>query len=268
MVAFLLLHWDETFQCCHFPANTIAQCAYNTLRPIQFLVSFVCAAIIVVFYVVYFNPEEEARAHPTGGGETWWKIQWKISVLVVVCLCVGVSAAVVGNPNGVSSGTSSGASSGAGSGANSGASIGTSIGSTGTNHNQISVNNGNASNTNASNAVDDFTSGLSICAAIITSVHWMPQVLETWRLQSLGSLSMALLVLQSFGCILTFVSVSKGGIMIGVPYLVASFMQFVLMGLSLMFWCRDRTKQDLDERGLLQRLGSEEEEREEGYSAM
>lgn len=223
MVAFLLLHWQETTQCCG-STSTISQCLYNTLRPLQFVVTFVCAAFIVVLYVVHFREKEEIAMHPKGGGETSRTIQRKIFLLIVVCLLVTISGVGVEYY-----------------------------------HSSQGPRQDHA-------LVVSYTSGLSVAAAIITSIHWMPQVYETWRLQSLGSLSMALLVLQSFGCILTFVSVSKGGIMIGVPYLVASFMQFVLMGLSFMFWCRDQKNLrsrsvPSDENNLLQSFTGEENER-------
>jgi uncharacterized protein with PQ loop repeat len=221
MVAFLLLHWDETVGCCDMKVHTMSQCAYNTLRPLLFIVSFVCAAIIVILYVLYFNQEEEIRGD---GSETWFKIRWKLFILIILCLGVIGSSLIVGLVI-----------------------------------EKLQTNN---------SILKSFTAVLSVFAAIITSIHWMPQVIETWRLQSLGSLSLALLILQSFGCILTFVSVSKGGFIVGVPFLVASFMQYLLISLTLFFWCRDQ-KRGGRERELLQEPffnngGGDDDDKEQG----
>ena len=202
LVAFLTLHWHETFYCCS-SNHTVSQCLYTTLRPLQFIVSYVCAAVIVILYCKYFNQEQETRTHPQGG-ETWLHIRYKVSGLIVL------SVFVIGVALGIGFFDLFGA-------------------------------------TNVA-----YSDGLSVAAAMITSIHWMPQVLETWHLESLGSLSLALLILQSVGCILTFVSVSKGGVIVGIPYLVASFMQFVLMAMSAYFYCRDGKKESAIQEGLLQ----------------
>ena len=211
MVAFMLLHWNETVSCCS-AEHTLSQCLYNTLRPLQFVVSFICAAVIIVFYIYYFKQKDELIAHPTGNGETWKGIKWKVVVLCCTCCLVVLVAVAIGVLP------------------------------------LFNEDQGNARR----KAVEEYSDALSVAAAVITSIHWTPQLLETWRLQSLGSLSLALLVLQSVGCILTFVSVSKGGIIVGVPYLVASLMQFVLIFMSISFACRD-TQSKKVEHGDIQR---------------
>jgi len=75
----------------------------------------------------------------------------------------------------------------------------------------------------------DYAWGLAIVGSFITSVHWLPQIRETWRLRGLGSLSFWMLFIQSGGCILTFFNVKSGGLIVGVPFLLASFMMGILL---------------------------------------
>lgn len=85
-----------------------------------------------------------------------------------------------------------------------------------------------------------YASGLSILGSVITSVHWLPQIYETWLLGSLGSLSFWMLLLQCGGCILVFFNVKSGGMIVGIPFLLASLMMFILMCMAGYYHCVDQ----------------------------
>jgi len=89
--------------------------------------------------------------------------------------------------------------------------------------------------------MENYGWSLSLFAAALICLHWIPQIYETCELRSLGSLSLAMLIIQAIGCILTLVNVSSAGFIVGMPYLIASCMMCILCGMSWVFSCDDRS---------------------------
>jgi len=82
---------------------------------------------------------------------------------------------------------------------------------------------------------------LAIFASLLVSFHWLPQIYETYRLKTLGSLSFIMLALQSSGSVLTAFNLSShGGWDVWLPYVVAAAMMYVLVFQGIAYWWRDR----------------------------
>lgn len=79
---------------------------------------------------------------------------------------------------------------------------------------------------------------LNILAAMITSFFWIPQIYETWKKQDIGALSLATLVMQTPGSLLTFlfqVLISHSSWFIGAPYLISFILQTILLTMGIIF---------------------------------
>jgi len=69
----------------------------------------------------------------------------------------------------------------------------------------------------------------------------LPQIIETWKLQALGSLSIPTVVIQAGGALLTALNMANhGSWTIWVPYIVISFTQFVLSIEGFYIWRKNR----------------------------
>lgn len=79
------------------------------------------------------------------------------------------------------------------------------------------------------------------CTSFFGILQTVPQILETWKLQQLGSLSIPTVVIQAGGALLTALNLSNhGSWAIWVPYIVISFTQFVLTFEGAYIWSRNR----------------------------
>ncbi|RYP48883.1 hypothetical protein DL768_005307 [Monosporascus sp. mg162] len=86
--------------------------------------------------------------------------------------------------------------------------------------------------------------GLGLAVAVLACVQWVPQILTTWRLRSLGSLSLAYLCLSApytwaFGISLA-VRFGLVGWSTWIVYLLVGTMQFVLIVTGVVFLVRER----------------------------
>jgi len=76
--------------------------------------------------------------------------------------------------------------------------------------------------------------------SIVGALQLIPQIAETYRLRTLGSLSVITLVIQAFGTLLTAYNISTHGTWeVWTPFLVIALLQFVLIGQG--WWYRYQT---------------------------
>ena len=85
--------------------------------------------------------------------------------------------------------------------------------------------------------INQYSTGLMITSSLVTTLHWIPQIRETWKLQRLGSLSLLTLLLQSGGSVLTaynLIGTSDFASQwyIPTPYLVGAFMMFIVIAVA------------------------------------
>ena len=208
LCSYCVLRYRATFTCCTH--GTMA-CANAYLPVSQLATTFCCASGLVFCFCRYYAFKDDQRA---------WNVLRLQALAVFVLAGAIMGCAFLVHP------WSSAAPEGSG-GSNNSSSTGSST---------------------VTGAVKVYGDATSIAAAILTSVHWLPQIYETCgRFRTartadelLGSLSLLLLVLQAAGCLLTFVNVRD--VVVGVPYLIASLMMSVLLGMTLQVWCRERSK--------------------------
>ena len=94
-----------------------------------------------------------------------------------------------------------------------------------------------------SRLVNQYSTGLSIVSGIITTLHWIPQIIEAWTLQQLGLISLLTLLMQYIGSVLTafnLIGTSDWASQwyIPVPYLLAAVMMGLVVAVSSFFALR------------------------------
>lgn len=90
-----------------------------------------------------------------------------------------------------------------------------------------------------SSQVKVYATGLQYFASVVIALHWLPQIWVTYSLGSLGSLSYLMLLVQSFGSLLTAYNVCGGfecSWQTWLPYIVASLMLSALVVLATFQW--------------------------------
>jgi uncharacterized protein with PQ loop repeat len=79
---------------------------------------------------------------------------------------------------------------------------------------------------------------LNVLSTVVTAFVWIPQILETYRSKDVGSLSLISLGIQTPGSFTIFiyqVAITKSSWYIGIPYLVASIFQGIVLSLGIMY---------------------------------
>jgi uncharacterized protein with PQ loop repeat len=88
---------------------------------------------------------------------------------------------------------------------------------------------------------------LNIMSAVITSFVWIPQIIKTFKKQSIGSLSLLSLLIQAPGSFIIFifqVIISNSSWYIGLPYMFTGIFQTVLLTMGYLFERRYRANQN------------------------
>jgi len=89
---------------------------------------------------------------------------------------------------------------------------------------------------------------LNILSAIITAFVWIPQIIETYKTKDIGALSLISLAIQTPGSFIIFifqVFLAKSSWYIGIPYLVTSIFQLVVLVMGIIYNKRNKKKQVL-----------------------
>jgi len=82
---------------------------------------------------------------------------------------------------------------------------------------------------------------MMIITSIIACIQFIPQIIETYQHKDWGSLSFLMILLQAFGALLVGVNLAPHGSWdLWTPYIVLSFMQFVLLVEGSYYSCRKR----------------------------
>lgn len=95
-----------------------------------------------------------------------------------------------------------------------------------------------------SNYIRSYGATLNLIAAALISVHWIPQILLTMRIKSLGSLSGIMLLLQSSGAILTGINLAQGRSLLSswlvwIPYVFTWLMMTTTLVLGIYYYYLD-----------------------------
>eukprot|EP01062_Namystynia_karyoxenos_P026751 TRINITY_DN20690_c0_g1_i1.p1 TRINITY_DN20690_c0_g1~~TRINITY_DN20690_c0_g1_i1.p1 ORF type:complete len:288 (+),score=78.10 TRINITY_DN20690_c0_g1_i1:123-986(+) len=100
-------------------------------------------------------------------------------------------------------------------------------------------------------SVETFGLVLTVIASALLATHWSLQMIETWRLQSPGSLSLPSLFVSSTGSALTMYSVfAHGGWAVAASYLASTVMMGAtfILGVYLLYCSRRYSKLDAASR--------------------
>jgi len=94
-----------------------------------------------------------------------------------------------------------------------------------------------------SNQTKGFGNACVGLASIFIVIHWVPQIYKTYVMKKLGALSLPMIFLQAGGAVLTayFFSLNAGDQWyLWVPFVIASVLLFILLGLSLVYYMREK----------------------------
>ena len=85
---------------------------------------------------------------------------------------------------------------------------------------------------------------LGVTGTVLAAVQYIPQIIATWRLQQVGSLSVPMMCIQTPGSFVFAASLAvrlgKKGWSVWTLFIVTGLLQGVLLGMSLWFLWRDR----------------------------
>jgi len=96
-----------------------------------------------------------------------------------------------------------------------------------------------------SHRIASFAKALGIISAIMILVQWAPQIFTTWRMQTAGSLSISMLLLQVPGSLLVIFFqgiLNKADITTWGPYVFGAIEQMILIVMLTFFWLREKRR--------------------------